>query len=306
MFHEPWNTYGNILFVKKEQLFLYWKALIYSEYYLRIYRSNLEGDLIDLNEFERVCLSAWGTNKRDYSILMDSNYKRIQDLVDYDILSIEVKMYVAELLIRESKSQPSFIDSGDVRWFLEHFAKEIEFRRGIFGDRRSPPIKASIYLLIYGGYTQVDPSHRADIPGAILLGGPPIGSLYLLTQLEYIFRRKSNYLDWDGSIKKEIPDKSLTKVNEKTKRKDYRIGKRVSDIGDALYFYLADNESILAKSISSLNDEIDLVNRLRESRHGAAHGPVCDTSIESYLFALLISMFYFSEPKGYLPGEEND
>ncbi|HUV80793.1 MAG TPA: hypothetical protein VMW40_08260 [Candidatus Bathyarchaeia archaeon] len=248
----------------------------------------------EIAEFEVKCLQAWGKSERDINQLLDLNFPNIRDILNSQFcdLSPALKIHIAEKIIKESTSGGSVIDSGDGIWYLRNFGNEIEWRRGIFDFNRLRPIQAAILLFSFSFIpVGIEPEFekRKELDH-IISGGAPLATSYLVSQLEYIFRKKSRYLDEEGHILREIPDQLLQKIGlNKTPR-------RINQINQEFLLFLYRNNDTIARKLKKLERKIKISERLKH-RHLILHGTYPDISSLGFLFSLVIAMFYYNEPK---------
>ncbi|MCK4625465.1 MAG: hypothetical protein KAV00_09170 [Phycisphaerae bacterium] len=245
--------------------------------------------MTDIEAFENSCLKNWEVLIRSRKMLLNSDVPRIQDFCRFDKSKWSLKTHIAEKIIRESKSSASLVDSGDVAWFLDNFALEIH-NQGAFDNRRTQAIRSSVLLLTRRMWFSIN-LERSDILGLILQGGQAPATNYLLSQLEYLFRIKSRYLNANGTINRHLPTQLLRMFSRK-----YKVGHRVNRITDAFKLYLYRNGTCLGRRLNRLEKGLSMSNRLA-IRHPALHGFHADISVEGYLYALIIAMFYYSEGK---------
>lgn len=125
----------------------------------------------------------------------------------------------------------------------------------------------------------------------ILAGGGALAAEYLLSQLEYLFRMKSRYLDGNGIVIKLVPPQLVKKLGSRNTSK----GNRISQIKQAFILYLYRNRTPLANRLQSLEQKIKISDRLDYIRNPVMHGPLGDPAVEATFYSLLVSMFYYAE-----------
>ncbi|MCH8903393.1 MAG: hypothetical protein IIA45_05710, partial [Bacteroidetes bacterium] len=136
----------------------------------------------------------------------------ISDLITFSAASNHLKVHIANKLILESSPRVGGLaESGDVSWFLYNFAQEFH-GTGLFGGRRYQPLKAALLLAAMSPpvaspltLTSTDFEH-------IVGGGGALAALYLFSQLEYVIRVKSRYLDDEGEVIKKFPEQLSRKL----------------------------------------------------------------------------------------------
>lgn len=178
-------------------------------------------------------------------------------------------------------------ESGDVQWYLRNVAYDIRGFHGIFGDRRRQPLKAALLLTAISRFSSALP--EGNDFDHILAGGGALAAVYLLSQLEYLFRMKSRYLNEDGTVVRKLPP---TLLNELSVNGNLN---RINQIKHAFKIYLFYNSAPLARRLSALEKQISISERLGYIRNPAMHGPLGDIAVESSFYGLLISMFYYAE-----------
>ena len=241
-------------------------------------------------QFDRWCLSEWGSPTREFRQLVSRDFDRIQDVWDFSEMTPSLKTHIAERLIRESTSQiGTFSENGDVSWFIHNFGDDL--RGGVrgFDDRRYQPFKAALLLVAAIEFSSILPTDRSDWDH-IKAGGGAMAVTYLLSQLEFLFRLHSRYLETNGLICKDVPEQ----LRRKTDLRHYHKGWRVSQIHQAVVMYLYRNQHNLAVNLRRLNGDIGLVERLAYLRNPVMHGEMEDPGIEAKFLALLCAMFYYS------------
>ena len=249
----------------------------------------------DISSFEKLCITHWGKPERSSSQIFDPKIKRIQDFVEFSSLSNNLKAHIAEKLIRESLSIIGrMTDSGDVNWYIYHFAKELTGIDKLIDGRRLYPLKAALLLV-----REQAPSFSYDkgLPedlSIIFKGGSSLATSYLLPQLEYFFRIKSRYTDENGIIIKEIPPQLIYKLKNYSDQ-NLEKGKRINQINITFLTFLYRNTTSLAKRLRVLERRLFISKRLKRIRNPMHHGELSDILAEGQFYALLLAMFYYSE-----------
>ncbi len=245
---------------------------------------------MNIEEFEKVCKEKWGDSLKDKSKMSDESVPRIQDFVDFDNINNNLKIHIADKLIRNhTENIGSIFDDGDVIWYIRNFGEDIVWKKGLFDHRRLVAIKSATLLMAANLMKVPSDYSRRNLIDHIIAGGQPLAAVYLLSQLEYLFRVKNRYLNEEGIITRKVPSQLARKLNRST-----NVNDRISNIQDTFLMYLYRNSTPLGERLRKLNDDLDIHNRLR-LRHGAMHGPMGDISVEGYLYGLLIAMFYYNE-----------
>lgn len=237
----------------------------------------------------------WGAERRAYEQLFDPELARIQEMVDFTEASPELKVHLADTILRESTPNcGAYAENGDARWFLLSAGREMSFGRGPFDGRRVTVIRAAFMLLAHVHFGVFEPPVTREQYGDLNLifgmGGAALASTYLLSQLEYLFRVKGTYLSQEGVLQKSVPPSLLTELSGK------RVGRdRINQIQHAFTLYQDGNADPLARRLAQLDQDIKVGERLKHIRSSAMHGPLGDASAEGLFYGLLVSMFYYSE-----------
>lgn len=237
-------------------------------------------------------IAKWGAPTRNAAQFLDGRTPRVQDFVKFESSPDDVRVDVAEVLVRESLHQVgALMDSGDVTWFLLNFGRDLSGLSGDdyepFSGRRGRPLRSAILLVansISGG-----PLESASDADLIASGGATVGSLYLLAQLEFYLRVKSKYLTFDGEVKTPLPQDLVAALGWG------RTRKRVNQVDDALVIYLYENEDPVAMRIRDLNPAIGLRDRLALMRNPLIHGPLAESLTEGMVYALVLAMCYYGD-----------
>ena len=175
-----------------------------------------------VDEFNARAKHEWGDVRRTHSQLFDCNMPLISDLVEFPMTSRDLKVHLAETILRESTPRCGAIsECGDARWFIHNFGHDMCVIDPPFDVRRVSVMKAALMLLAHVHFNLFSSEERAEIGDLKLIfgmGGSGLASLYILSQLEYLFRVNSTYLDADGKINKDIPPALATAIGLKGKR----------------------------------------------------------------------------------------
>lgn len=252
---------------------------------------------MNLEEFEKWCLVSWGSEVRGIKQLIGRGTKQIRNNIDFNNITQEVKLRMAEKLILESCSHiGSYASSGDDRWYIKNFTEELFGNYEGFDGRSTEPLKAALILLTYIDYGSTSPDKRGDFEH-ICTGGGAMVAMYLMAHSEHLFRINGRYLNDNGSIKKNYlkPGGKINKIPNQLRRKasvkqNYT---RINKIDQAFIMYLYRNRSTLAKRLISLDKNIAIVRRLKRIRNPVMHGELADPSSEAMFFGLMTAMFYY-------------
>jgi hypothetical protein len=118
-----------------------------------------------------------------------------------------------------------------------------------------------------------------------------LATLYLMSQLEFIFRMKSRYLDGHGAVLQLLPIELLKKLSRS------RTPHRINQINDAFIIYLYRTPTPLAVRLRKLERQLAISDRLGLIRNPAMHGLMGDPAVEGRFLGLVLSMFYYDEHK---------
>jgi hypothetical protein len=250
--------------------------------------------VVTVQDFEVLAQARWGAKRPERARLFDSSAATIQEMVDFNSVSPELRVHLAETIIRECTPRcGGCAENGDARWFLQSAARAMVRGTNSFDGRRLPAIRAGIMLIACARIGVPAPSGAREGAGDLSLilgmGGEALAAAYLLSQLEYLFRISGSYLDKHGVIQQPLPP-ALAELSRK------RVGERVNRIQHAFALYLHGNATALALRLSRLEADLDVGHRLKQIRDPVMHGPLGDASAEGLFYGLLVSMFYFSEP----------
>lgn len=252
---------------------------------------------VSVTDFVALARRHWNNERRTPQHPFDTQLPLIQEFVDFAKASPELKVHLAETILRESTPRcGAYSENGDARWFLHCAAREIQSAKGLFDGRRLPVIRAAFMLLAHAHFGMFDPPETRERYGDLNvifgMGGSALASIYLLSQLEYVFRVKGAYLDEQGIIGQSIP--SLLRNRPGFQGKN--VGDRVNSIARAFDLYVHGNTDPLAQRLATLEEDVGVSDRLDRIRPLAMHGTLADASAEGLFYGLLLSMFLYSEP----------
>ncbi len=259
--------------------------------------------MINRLQLQQLFEESWGTKEKISDLLSyTQNRKLICELVRFNDLDIEAKLYIAEsLLLFASPSLGNLSLDYDLFWFIRNVAKDM-IPYGNFTGRRFPPLKRALELI---GECTAEDHYTATIIAP-----------YLFSELEYQFRVKSRYLDWQGKIIRELP---------KLSKKDKPTGKggKVNKLKLTIKYFLYRNKSDLATHIKTIDfklpkyyipsdtgrsmkfkngmrgtfdpEKVNIAKRLGYARNGILHGEFPFIGSEAFFCALLIIIIYYHE-----------
>jgi hypothetical protein len=244
--------------------------------------------------FVDLCRKLWGGEHRTYAQLFEQNLARMDEMVDFNSASPELKIHLADMILRESTPVcGAYVENGDARWFLRCAGREFKSDNGPFDGRRVPVIRAAFMLLAHAHFGRFDPpetrAQYGDLNLVFGMGGAALAATYLLSQLEYLFRVKGAYLNKEGELLRPVPA-TLGTLSGKP------VGYRFNQLQHAFALYLHNNTHALAHRLSRLDQDIKVGDRLAHIRPKAMHGTLGDASSEGLFYGLLVSMFYYGEP----------
>lgn len=230
----------------------------------------------------------WGSLPRTLADLLQRQ-KLISNEFLFEDIASDGKCYIAELLIEESCPRiGAFSINDDGFWFIHNLSLELnQSSHTDFDGRRKDPNVFALKLLNEGM------AERA------------VATVYLLSQLEYLFRKRSIYLEIDGSW-----NSNPLPANTPAHIKNLRTRKRINNIADSYEIFLLNNsyatatafnnlEQRLPKSIvSDIHDKpltLETVGkRLGYFRNLGLHGQLGDISGEGYFAGILMALFFYS------------
>jgi hypothetical protein len=249
------------------------------------------------DDFRSIALEMWGAEVRTGKQLFDRDLPLIQDRVDFGSASAELKVHLAETMIRESTHRcGAYEENGDPRWYLQSFAREMAVRNPVFDTRRMPALRAAILLLGHQHFGMFQPievrDQYGDLNAVFGMGGSAVASVYLLSQLEYLFRVKGNHISVDGKLTKLVPT-ALSAVQGLQRK---HIGSPVNQIHLAFRLYLEGSADSLGRRLERLDQDVHIAARLSRIRSPTMHGTIGDSSGEGLFYGFLTAMFYYSEP----------
>lgn len=240
-------------------------------------------------DFDSWCQSSWGATTRSQSQILARGTPQIRNHTDFDKITPTVKVHISEKLILESCSRMgALVESGDVTWYILNFGRGLQGGAIGFKGRRLQPLKAALLLIAHSQFSSALPTDSDDCDH-ILAGGAAMSAMYLLAQLEFLFRVKGRYLDKDGTIKGKspIPHQLSKKASLQPNQR------RVNRIYQAFILYLYRNRTLVGKRCQTLEKKLGIANRLRKIRDPVMHGELADPAFEAFFFGLLIAMFYY-------------
>jgi hypothetical protein len=177
-----------------------------------------------------------------------------------------------------------FASNGDAGYFLAHIANDLTKSpcAGGIASRRLEHVAFAISAI-------AEPSSFASSPGVL-------ASVYLLHQLEFLFRAMSGTLDIEGNF---ITPQAKATVEQKLRHK---LPHRIFDVAKT-YKIMRLNSGVLA---CRLFEELDaqlphskvaggilifnIGERVSYFRHPVSHGPLADPSSEACFYALLVTI----------------
>ncbi len=252
-------------------------------------------DTADVAEFEEWCKKSWGKSLRDKKLFFTRNTPQIRQYKDFEGMGNPLKMHIAEKLILESCGRVgAYTDTGDVRWYIHNFAKNLQGNRNIagFGGRITQPLIAALLLIAHGQFSSALPSDRSDFDH-IRAGGAALSAMYLMARLENLLRIRGRYLNEDGTVKKLIPNQLrqilLREGGVRRRSNNWRCNR----INQSFYVFLYRNKTLLGRRLKKMNKKLKIADRLKYIRHPAMHGELKDPSPEARFLSLLIAMFYY-------------
>ncbi len=247
-----------------------------------------------IQEFNSRAQHEWGDVRRTHSQLFEHDIAQIRDWVEFSSSTAELKMHLAETILRESTPHCGAIsETGDARWFIHNFGHDLSVSDPPFDGRRVTVMRAALMLLAYAHFnlfaTPEEREANGDLNLIFGMGGSGLASLYILSQLEYLFRINSSYLNADGTITNTLPP-ALSNVPG---LKGKKVGQRVNQIHLALQLYLNSHSDNLSAALTQLDNDLSIADRLSHIRPSAMHGHLGDASSEGVFYALILAMLYY-------------
>jgi hypothetical protein len=247
-------------------------------------------------DFVDLARTLWGAERRTCEQFYDTELPGILDMVDFPRASPELKVLLADTLIRESTPHcGAYSGNGDVSWFLHCVGQEMGYVKGPFDGRRVLVIREALTLVAHAHFGLLKRLQTAGLCGGpnltLGMGVAALAATNLPLHLEYLFRVKGNYLDQEGLLQQPAPGalRTLPRLRR------MRVGDRVNQIQLAFALYLHGNADPLALRLARLDQDIKVGDRLARIRMPAMHGTLADASAEAWFYGLLVSMFYYSE-----------
>ena len=251
----------------------------------------MKPDTDEIENFDQRCIDAWGAPLRSHKQVLAHGIPRIKDFVQFDQTSNVLKIHIAEKLLLESSPHVGSVTASvDVQWYLRNVAHDLQHDVGMVDYERVQPLKSALLLTVIAPPLLFMKCPEDDLDLYLILnGGAAPAALYLLSQLEYLFRVKGQYLDKEGQAIRKIPPQLCRKAGLSMNQT------RISQIKQAFLIYLYRNPTPLAKRLGKLERRLKLSKRLARIRNPAMHGPLPDIAVEGRFYGFLISMFYYAE-----------
>ena len=242
----------------------------------------------EVRAFEQWCLNAWGQSTRGSELLWAVGTPQIRHAWSFEDLSPALKAFLAKKLIVESCSQlGSIAATGDVHWFIHSFAREFPAGGLTWDLRRARPLKSSLMLVSYAHSYWSSDEIGQDLQ-AMTAGGDALAAMYVLAQLEYLWRVMSGYLDEDGELQTALP------VSLRRSLDIPRNSTRVNRIDHAFRIYLYADIEPLAGDLCELDELVEIERRLQVLRNPVMHGQLPDPGVEAMFLSLLMAMFHYN------------
>lgn len=255
-------------------------------------------------QLDNKLIELWGNKVKPFNVPQAS---RLIDNINFTTLTTENLITLLDILVKASGSDRSGFsvdfDNYDILNFVSRKLINTHYQ-----SRRINPIRRCYDILF--NYSQLTEGLFA------------LSTMYLVAELEYILKKESKYLDTNGTIIKVIP-KSL---RDKLSTNNYKIEKRINQIGDILKIYCYRNNSEFAKYLKSydkktkafmkvrLKDAYNSINgkkikakyihtnivaRINASRNQIMHGENSYLIGEIFFFLTLHSIYYLINENMY-------
>jgi hypothetical protein len=255
-------------------------------------------------ELENILIQLWGDKVKPFNVPETS---RLIENINFTTLTTENLITLLDILVKASSSNRSGFsvdfDNYDILNFVRQKLINTNHR-----SVRLNPIRRCYDILF---------SNNSSTQGLFALS-----SMYLVAELEHILKKESKYLNTDGTIVKEIP----RSLRNNLSTHNFRIGKRINQIGDIIKIYCYRNNSQFAEYIKSYDKKTkafmkvrlkdayntvngknikvryihtELITRINTSRNHIMHGEDSYLIGEIFFFLTLHSIYYLLNENMY-------
>ena len=255
-------------------------------------------------QLESKLIELWRDAVKPFNVPIAST---LMDNIDFTKLTTENLVTLLDILLKSSGSNKSGFSVDKDNYDILDFVRQ-KLVGTYYQSRRVDPIRRCYDILF---------SHNSATEGLFALA-----SMYLIAELEYILKKESKYLNIDGTVIRIIP-KSL---GSKLFTNNYKIGKRINQIGDIIKIYCYRNKSAFSKYLKSFDKKTkafmkvrlkdaynsidgkrikakyihtDLIARINASRNQTMHGENSYLIGEIFFYLTLHSIYYLLNPNMY-------
>ena len=160
--------------------------------------------MMDRNTLETLLIEKWATPLLNMK-QRDRNKPWLMDFLTYKDLTSEAKAFLGGLfLVSFCDHVGAFHGTSEPLWLLQSFAEELKSspNEQIYGERRREHVAHAINMITTSTFTQP--------PSAVAMP-------YLISQLEFLFRKNSRHIDATGKVVLDYPPN----VGQRRKRDSY-------------------------------------------------------------------------------------
>lgn len=196
-------------------------------------------------DLENILVRLWGSTVKPFNTQPNS---RLAENIDLESLTDKNLIYILDVLLKSSSSSMYVFsvdyDNYDIFRIIKSRLYAIKSN-----SRRIKPILRCYDILESNPRTQE--------------GLFAIATIYLVSEIENLLKSQCLYINQDGIIKKEIPKTLRRKISSP----QFKIGKRINQIGDVIKLYCYRNNSPFAYYLKNLDKEIIAFNKVRLKGH---------------------------------------
>lgn len=255
-------------------------------------------------ELDNKLIELWGNKVKPFNVPPNS---RLIENIDFNSLTTKNLITILDILVKSSWSDKSGFSVDSDNYDILDFVRS-ELNSAHYQSRRINPIRRCYDILF---------NYNKETEWLFALA-----SMYLIAELEYLLKKDSWYLSIDGTIIKTIPKSLRTKISTS----QYKIGKRINQIGDIITIYCYRNNwefatylknydsttkafmkirlkdaysEINGKKIPARYHHINLKDRINKSRNQTMHGENPHLIGEIFFYLTLHSIYYLTNKNVY-------
>jgi hypothetical protein len=192
-------------------------------------------------ELENKLIELWGSTVKPFNPALTS---RLYENIDLDNLTNENLIYLVDILMKSSSSSMyGFSVDRDNYDILYTVGVKLKAINSI--SRKLDPILRCYDILIGDASKNV--------------GMFALATMYLVADLERYLKSNSIYLNGEGIIIKEIPKTLRATISSH----QFKIGKRINQIGDVIKIYCYRNNSSFAIYLKNIDAETKKYNKIK-------------------------------------------